>query len=69
MEDQKILLFEDILETGRSAAALKEHLEQYKAEVKLACFFSSDIAEIQPDYFLQKFTPQKYSFPWERFRE
>ena len=68
LENKRVLLVEDKLETGKSAEELKKHMEQYKAEVKLACFFASETTQIQPDYVILT-TSRSISFPWERFRE
>ena len=66
---KKALLVEDILETGKSAHAAREFLEQNGAEVKLACYFARDFSEEEPDFILRSGIKKEVSFPWERFRE
>ncbi|MBI4097947.1 MAG: hypothetical protein HY426_02805 [Candidatus Levybacteria bacterium] len=68
LRDKKVLLVEDHLETGRSAIALKEHLESYGARVKLACYSASDKSEINPDFVLARGVNIPPLYPWERFR-
>ena len=60
---KKILLVEDMIETGRSLIAGKKYLEERGAEVKTACLYIMSISEIKPDYFLKEITGVA-DFPW-----
>lgn len=61
---KKILLVEDMLETGKSLIAAKEYLEKKGAEVKTACLYMMPISEIKPDFSLKEVT-EVVPFPWE----
>lgn len=69
VKDKKVLLVEDYLETGRSAIVLKQHMEGFGAEVRLACYSASGDSEIEPDFVLQKDVSGAPLCPWEKFRE
>lgn len=64
LEGKRVLLVEDMLETGESLAAAKKYLEERKAMVKTACFFTTPKTIAAPDYFLER-APGKVTFPWE----
>lgn len=64
ISDKKILLMEDMLETGKSLAAAKQYLEKKGAIVKTACLYIMPASEITPDYYLKKID-EAVSFPWE----
>lgn len=65
LKDKKILLVEDMFEAGKSADTAQKFLQENGAEVKTACYFTSNISEIQPDYVLQQGITNKVAFPWE----
>lgn len=65
MNGKKILLVEDMIETGRSLIEGKKLLEDKGAVVKTACLYTMPISEIQPDYFLREVT-EVADFPWNR---
>ena len=69
IDGKKVLLVEDLLETGRSAHVAREFLERNGANVRLACYFTRDFSEEKPDFVLQRGIKKEISFPWERFRE
>ena len=60
----KILLVEDMIETGKSLIIAKEYLESKGAKVKTACLYTMPMSEIIPDYFLKE-VPTPLPFPWE----
>jgi hypoxanthine phosphoribosyltransferase len=60
----KILLVEDMLNTGKSLAAAKQYLEKKGAEVKTACLYTLPHSEMEPDFFLKQ-VPEIVEFPWE----
>lgn len=64
LKGKKILLVEDMLETGRSLIVAKKYLEEKGAEVKTVCFYIMPQSEIKPDYFLSKIESAP-KFPWE----
>lgn len=61
----KTVIVEDRFETGRSAKAGMDKLTQHGAEVRLACYATSDISEIEPHYVLQRNVEKPSSYPWE----
>jgi uncharacterized protein len=64
------LLIEDMLETGRTAAVVRDFLTGYRAaDVKLACYFARDFSEVKPDFVLTEGLTHEVLFPWEKFRE
>lgn len=62
--DKKILLVEDMLETGRSLKVAKEYLESKGATVKTACLYTMAVSEITPEYSLKQ-VDSIPKFPWE----
>jgi hypoxanthine phosphoribosyltransferase len=62
---KKVLLVEDMLETGRSLGVVKAYLEGKGAEVKTACLYTMPISEINPDYFLKE-VDSVLEFPWDQ---
>lgn len=64
LTNQRILLVEDMLETGGSMIAAKEYLESKGAVVKTACLYTMPQTKITPDYSLRQITTV-VSFPWE----
>lgn len=61
----KLVVVEDMLETGRSAQVVLGMFRQYGADVRLACFFANSKTEIEPDYVLHKNIDIPITFPWE----
>ncbi len=61
---KKILLIEDMLETGKSLIVAKQYLETKGAIVKTACLYIMPISEIKPDYYLKEIN-DAVKFPWE----
>lgn len=66
---KKVLLVEDIVETGKSLIVAKEFLEQNGATVKTVCIFTRDFSEIDPDFVIAKGLTYEVLFPWERLKE
>lgn len=67
MEDisgKRILLVEDMIETGKSLVVAKEYLEKKGAKVRTACLYTMPISEIKPDFSLKEVT-EVVPFPWE----
>ncbi len=61
---KKVILVEDMLETGRSLIVAKNYLESLGATVKTACLYTMPISEIKPDYSLKEID-KPIGFPWE----
>ena len=64
LDKKKVLLVEDMLETGKSLIVAKQYLEQKGAKVRMACLYTMSQSEIKPDYFLRAVT-EVHKFPWE----
>lgn len=64
LAEKKILLIEDILETGKSMLAAKNYLEEKGAIVKTACLYTLSISELKPDFNLREIK-KIINFPWE----
>lgn len=63
------LIVEDMFETGKSAKAAREFLKSFGAtDVRIACYFARDFAEVKPDFVLRDGVNHEINFPWERFR-
>ena len=61
---KKILLVEDMLETGKSLEIAKKYLEDKGAQVKTACLYTMPQSEMKPDYVLKEVN-EVQKFPWE----
>jgi uncharacterized protein len=64
LKSKKVLLVEDMLETGRSLIIAKKYLEYKGAKVKTACLYVMPISKITPDFFLRQ-VKRVEKFPWE----
>lgn len=64
LKDKRILLVEDMLETGKSLIAAKEYLESKGAFVQTACLYIMPISKIEPNYYLRTIENVE-TFPWE----
>lgn len=64
VSNKKILVVEDMLESGKSLSIAKEFLEQKGAEVKTCCLYTMSITETRPDYSLRE-VEEVVHFPWE----
>lgn len=63
IENKKILLVEDFLETGRSLIAAETWLKKYSNNIKTCAMYISNFAKIIPSYFIA--VQEKMLFPWE----
>lgn len=69
IEGKSFLLVEDMFETGRAAEAARGFFKSFGAsDVKTACYFARDFAEVKPDFALRDGVTHEIFFPWERFR-
>ncbi|KKT52667.1 MAG: Purine phosphoribosyltransferase [Parcubacteria group bacterium GW2011_GWC2_44_22] len=64
VNQKKVLLVEDMLETGRSLIAAQAYLESKGASVKTACLYTMPTTQVNPDYFLRQIEKVQ-KFPWE----
>ena len=64
LHGKKILLVEDMLETGKSLIVAKKYLGSKGAEVKTACLYTMPHSEIVPDFSLEQVNEVQH-FPWE----
>lgn len=64
LKNKKILLIEDMLETGKSLIEAKKYLELKGANIKTACLYITPQSEIKPDFYL-KTVNKLIKFPWE----
>ena len=62
--NKKVLLVEDMLETGQSMVVAKAYLESKGASVKTVCLYTMPITEIPPDFFIRE-VQEVQEFPWE----
>lgn len=64
IKNKKILLVEDVLETGKSLTVAKEYLEKKGAIVKTACLYTTPLTQTEPNYFLKELSTPP-TFLWE----
>lgn len=64
IKNKRVLLVEDMLETGRSLVAAKQYLENEGSTVKTCCLYITAKSEIEPDFYLRKVS-EVVEFPWE----
>jgi hypothetical protein len=70
LKHKRVLLVEDMLETGESLIVAKKHLEEDKdAIVKTACLYTMRITKPSvPDYFIKQ-VKKVVDFPWEDWKK
>ena len=64
ISNKKVLLVEDMLESGKTLIVVKDYLESKGAEVKTACLYIMPHTEIKPEFYLKEI-PEVEHFPWE----
>ncbi len=64
LKGKRVLLVEDMLETGRSLIVAKQALERRGAQVKTLAYYIQPHSEIIPDYHLGV-VKKGVKFPWE----
>lgn len=64
IDGKKILLIEDMLETGQSLVVAKKYLENKGAHVATGCLYTMPISVVHPDYSLGE-VEAVVKFPWE----
>ena len=61
---KKVLVVEDMLETGKRLTVAREYLESKGASVQTACFYTMPMTKVQPNFFLRE-VQEVQRFPWE----
>lgn len=64
LDGKKVLLVEDMIETGKSLIVAEKYLEFKGANVKTACLYIMPDSEINPDFYLRE-VDRVQKFPWE----
>ena len=64
LNGKRILLVEDMLETGKSLITARKYLESKGAQVKTASLYVTPISEVKPDYYLAE-VKEVVQFPWD----
>jgi hypoxanthine phosphoribosyltransferase len=65
VKDKKMLLVDDVADTGKSLQLVREHIRQQGAtEVRIATVYRKPFSAITPDYY-EKETRRWVVFPWE----
>jgi hypoxanthine phosphoribosyltransferase len=64
LKGKKVLLVEDMLETGKSMDAALDYLASKHAETKTICLYVMPDSSTKPDYFLREVN-RVVEFPWE----
>jgi len=66
VKNKKVLIVDDVADTGKSLELVREHLkEQGASEVKIATIYYKPWSVVSPDWFERK-TSHWIVFPWER---
>ncbi|MFQ6065130.1 MAG: phosphoribosyltransferase [Candidatus Bathyarchaeia archaeon] len=66
VRDKRVLLMDDVADTGKSLRLVKSHLKKEGAtEVKIATIYYKPWSVVVPDYY-EKETSSWIIFPWER---
>jgi len=66
VKNKKVLIVDDVADTGKSLALVKEHLKEKGAsDIKIATIYYKPWSIVTPDYFGRK-TSHWIIFPWER---
>lgn len=65
VEGKRVLLVDDIADTGRSIVIAKDHVKRKGAkEIKVATLHYKTISSVKPDYYIKK-TKSWIVYPWE----
>ena len=65
VDGKKVLVIDDIIDTGKSIDMVKRHIRELKAkEVKIATLYRKPWSKTAPDYY-EKETDKWVIFPWE----
>jgi len=64
----RVLVVDDVFDTGKTAAAVKAHLDEIGAEMRFACVYfkpQKNRTTLKPDYFVRDVGPDWIVFPHE----
>jgi uncharacterized protein len=64
ISNKKVLVVEDMLESGKTMMVVKQYLESKGANVKTACLYVMPHTEIKPEFYLKEIQKVEH-FPWE----
>jgi hypoxanthine phosphoribosyltransferase len=65
VEEKKVLVVDDVADTGRSLDMVKEHVQQQEAaETRIATLYYKPWSSVKPDYY-EKETEKWIVFPWD----
>lgn len=66
VKNKKVLIVDDVADTGKSLALVKEHLKEKGAsDIRIATIYYKPWSIVTPDYFGRR-TSHWIIFPWER---
>jgi hypothetical protein len=66
VKQRKVLVVDDVADTGKSLALVKKHLEEQGAvDIKIATIYYKPWSLLKPDWF-ERQTERWIVFPWER---
>lgn len=66
VEGRRVLIIDDVADTGRSLKLVREHVEKRRASaIKIATIYYKPWSIITPDYYV-RVTRRWVVFPWER---
>mgnify|MGYP000521756859 CR=1 FL=1 len=66
VKGRRVLIMDDVADTGKSLKLVKEHVEKRKADIiKIATIYYKPWSVIIPDYYV-RVTRRWIVFPWER---
>lgn len=65
LDGKKVLLVDDVSDTGKSLAAAKKHVQEMGADVKVATLHFKPHSGFRPDFFVAE-TVAWIVYPWER---
>jgi len=66
VKNRKVLVVDDVADTGKSLALVKDHLkEQGATDIKIATIYYKPWSTLKPDWF-ERQTERWIVFPWER---
>ena len=63
MKGLKVLIADDVADTGETLALVKRLMEQHADEVRTVCLYEKSRSVISPDYVWKR-TDQWITFPW-----
>jgi hypoxanthine phosphoribosyltransferase len=65
---ERVLVVDDVFDTGKTAAAVKKRVEEAGAQMRIATVYwkpENNITELRPDYFVKSCSDDWIVFPHE----